>query len=80
MPVNRFWLLNANIDRISAQEDSRAAHVCMTPHITKEGVTDYFDGLKKEIGLVVDRVDEPDLEGIKRLKALAASFSAKRSI
>lgn len=75
MPINRFWLLNSNIDRISAQEDFRKARANMTSQATKEGIHEYFDGLSKEMGTIVVRDEtQPDYEGIEKLKRLAKSF------
>jgi len=75
MPINRFWLLNSNVDRISAQEDYRAARTNMVSQSTKDGVREYFDGLSKELGTIIVRDErEPDLEGIQRLKKLSMKF------
>jgi hypothetical protein len=75
MPINRFWMLNTNIDRISAQEDYRAARAHMASQSTKDGIQSYFDGLTKEMGTVIVRDDtKPDYEGIERLKGLAQRF------
>jgi hypothetical protein len=74
MPIARFWLMNASIDRISAQEDLRAARRAVLANANKEYVNDYFRSLVKEIGAVVVREDVPDYEGIQRLKSLASMF------
>lgn len=72
MPIGRFWMLNSNIDRISAQEDYRIARANMVAQSTKNGVREYFDGLAKELGAVIVRDEtQPDYEGIQRLKSLA---------
>jgi hypothetical protein len=75
MPINRFWLLNSQVDRISAQEDYRSARANMVSQSTKEGVRDYFDGLSKELGTIIVRDEtQPDYEGIQKLKRLAQGF------
>ena len=78
MPVSRFWLMRNNIDRVSAQEDMRAARRAVLANANKEYVNDYFKSLTKEIGTVVEREEVPDLEGIQRLKALASKFGRRR--
>lgn len=74
MSIRRFWLLNANIDRISAQENYRNAQVAMTANMTKESIETYFKALQAEIGTVVVREETPDYEGITKLKTMAAMF------
>ena len=72
MPISRFWMLNTNVDRVSAQEDYRTARAHMVSQSTKEGVRDYFDGLAKELGTIIVRDEtQPDYEGVQRLKSLA---------
>ena len=78
MPVSRFWLMRNNIDRVSAQEDMRAARRAVLANANKEYVNDYFKSLAKEIGTVVEREEVPDLEGIQRLKSLASKFGRRR--
>ena len=49
MPIRRFWLFVANIDRINAQKDLRALNVgaCVQ---SPEGVKEYRNTLTVELG------------------------------
>lgn len=51
MPIRAFWLLHKNADRLAAEDSLRT--VSDLAHSTSaEGLGDYMEGLKKQIGQV----------------------------
>lgn len=53
MPLKRFWFLSRSIDRITAEEDTRMAHVAAMVQ-SGETLEDLLDRLRKQMGTVVD--------------------------
>lgn len=76
MPIRRFWLFTANVDRIMAQKDLRALLVGASSQ-TSEGGKAHQDRLIIELGTIQTVVytgpieEERDEEGFKELKMLA---------
>lgn len=71
MPVRRFWSMNANINRISAERDMRLLTV-MNSAQSAEGAKETREHLVKELGDVVKaKADEKlDREGLEWLRNL----------
>ncbi|SER25806.1 hypothetical protein SAMN05216548_1143 [Faunimonas pinastri] len=53
LPIEMFWLLHKNIDRMAAERDYRTATILAQVH-TPEGVRELLTGLRKQIGTVVE--------------------------
>jgi hypothetical protein len=51
LPVETFWMLNKNIDRIAAENDMRAAQIGIQVQ-SGEGFKDLMDNLRKQLGVV----------------------------
>lgn len=75
-PVVTFWMLNKNIDRLSAEKDMRTAHVAVLSQ-SEDGIKTLFDDLRKQMGTVVDfdrmlakQQEELDRAGLHSLKEL----------
>lgn len=85
MPIRRFWLFVANIDRISAQKDMRAMNVgsCIQ---SPEGAKEYRNTLIVELGeiqvvdgrgpgeLPAQYYEERDEVGFNELRNLGRGF------
>jgi hypothetical protein len=48
-----FWMLNKNIDRLSAERDMRSSAIAVQAQ-SGEGIKDLFEGLQKQMGSVVE--------------------------
>jgi hypothetical protein len=53
MPMQTFWMLHRNIDRISAERDQRNAMVHIQSQ-SSEGVKDLMTDLRKQVGTIVE--------------------------
>jgi hypothetical protein len=53
MPMQTFWMLHRNIDRISAERDQRHAMVQIQSQ-SSEGVKDLMTDLRKQVGTIVE--------------------------
>lgn len=77
MPIRRFWLFTANVDRIMAQKDLRALLVSASSQ-SSEGGKAHQDRLVIELGTIQTVgndgpvAEERDEAGFKELKMLAA--------
>ncbi|CCG43295.1 hypothetical protein [Magnetospirillum molischianum] len=60
LPVEVFWELNKNVNRIQAEKDLRATQVAQAGQLTGEGVKTFEDSLRREMGRVV--VEKPKLD------------------
>jgi hypothetical protein len=49
LPVQTFWMLHKNIDRISAERDQRTAMLTIQTQ-SSEGVRDLMKGLREQMG------------------------------
>ena len=75
LPMKFFWLLNQNIDRISAQRDIRSLSIAAVSQ-DQEATSNLTQKLVMEIGNVVKKAgsttdDGRDLAGIEELKVMA---------
>lgn len=80
MPIELFWMLHRNVDRLRADDDYRQAIVVAHAMAGGEGLADLMEKLKEQVGMVVD-VDEGllameraeverDVDGLNDLKSL----------
>lgn len=53
MALETFWMLNKNIDRISAERDQRLALVQIRSQ-SSEGVSEMMTDLRKQMGVVIE--------------------------
>lgn len=76
LPIKTFWLMNGNVERISAQKDMRALTVAAFCQ-SSEGTTAHREQLVIEIGTMVklesdglSEADRPDAEGLDGLRSM----------
>jgi len=70
MPINRFWLLESNIQKLQAERDIRQMRLLLGAQSTQ--TRELAEQLSSELGTVVIETNpDRDVEGIKRLKQLA---------
>tara|TARA_B110000037_G_C16979649_1_gene448454 strand:- start:7 stop:255 length:249 start_codon:yes stop_codon:yes gene_type:complete len=67
MPVNRFWLLERNATRISAQEDLRALNVAAASG-SGEGCEELYGSLSEVIGTTLVKAPTLDRSGLEALR------------
>lgn len=68
MPIRRFWLLESNVSRISAERDLRALQVSMGSQHGDSART-LTEGLARELGVVVV-TEELDRSGVGLLRSM----------
>lgn len=66
MPIKRFWLMNTQIDRISAQRDLRALTLTNVAQ-SEESAKNHREHLNREIGTLVVGAPERDEKGFNEL-------------
>ncbi|HYG86989.1 MAG TPA: hypothetical protein VD978_12085 [Azospirillum sp.] len=72
LPIRAFWLLNRNIDRLTAEEDMRAMTNTLCAQ-SGEGYRLHAAALSEQMGQVVLVIDTTyDRQGLNELKALAS--------
>lgn len=75
MPVYRFWLMNAQIDRIRAESDLRAARVARYVQGDVKAMQELSESLQQEMGQPISVVNvdevETDRDQHERMKILA---------
>lgn len=80
VPIKSFWMLNAGIDRINAQDDMRSLTVASVSQ-NGEASQEYREKLVLEVGNIVTVDAQPEVEveegqsnlaGFAELKALSA--------
>jgi len=70
-PVKTFWLLNAKIDQLRAEEDMRLMRVMQAANSqSREAIEGLWRDLKKEVGTPFKEKDELDREGLEELRKL----------
>lgn len=68
LPVRTFWFLNAQIDRLSAEETLRGIDLALAGQMDGKGIKHLQERLTQKIGLIVKADEKPDFEGLQRLK------------
>jgi indole-3-glycerol phosphate synthase len=53
LPMQTFWMLHRNVDRISAERDQRNALVQIQSQ-SSEGVKDLMTDLRKQVGTIIE--------------------------
>lgn len=74
MPLRSFWVMSAQINRVSAERELRDLNILIGSQ-SKEGIEDTRDRLLKEMGQVTTGTEphwERDEEGFEDLKHLAS--------
>jgi hypothetical protein len=71
MPIRRFWLMQLNINRISAERDMRSLSVSAAAACSGDGIKQYRETLVLEIGNVAKVEEKLDKAGLSRLASLA---------
>ena len=79
MPVTTFWMLNRNVDRLTAERGLRDVAL-MAASQSSEGVKEVIEGLKKQMGSPIKfeehapprETPKLDREGLNSLKDLGS--------
>lgn len=83
MPLRLFWLMDANVDRIKAQDDKRSLHIASVSAMDGKRVMEIAKVLDAETGEVIKTKFDPvrtavrDEAGVAQLKALAQAAAAR---
>jgi hypothetical protein len=70
LPIRVFWLMNFNIDRITAQNDGRSLNVAAVSQ-SSDGVRQYRERLEIETGTVVKFKFDPVATAVRDEVAIA---------
>lgn len=70
MPINRFWILEKNADRIKAEEDLRALNIAGASQ-SAENFRKVSDQLTRIIGATVVREEKLDRGGLEMLRSMS---------
>lgn len=70
-PLKTFWVLNAKIDQLRAEEDMRQMRLIQTANSqSKEAIQGLWRDLQKEVGTPFKEKDELDRKGLEELRQL----------
>lgn len=69
MPALRFWMMQSNINRVSAERDMRSLTMYNSA-MSSEGAGKYRESLELEMGNVTRVSDTLDREGLELLRSM----------
>jgi hypothetical protein len=76
MPLRTFWVFNANVGRLRAEQDRRALSVACAAG-SGESAKRLHEGLTREVGRPVLIREKLDRKGVEELRAMARGFGRK---
>ncbi len=76
MPIKAFWLLNANLDRCTAEQDLRAFSLALNSQ-APEGAKEKIASLRTQMGMIYREKPKLDRKGLASLKDLAGKGAKK---